>query len=110
MSDQLKIVGGDFVGSFAMCRDKHIFVHTKSSFMVDAHPYDSKYPASMVASVEIVTEDNKARVGLILATGGLGLLAGPRKEITALIRFRDGKKLLATMSSDAYKKIVAMSL
>jgi hypothetical protein len=43
-------------------------------------------------------------------TGGLGLLAGPRKNITALIKFRDGKKVMATMSSDIYKKIVAMSL
>jgi hypothetical protein len=106
MADQFKVVGGDFVGSYAMYKDKYIFVHTKSGFS-----YDTKYPANMVAGVEIVTEENKARVGLILATGGLGaLLAGPRKEITALVRFRDGKKLMATMNSDTYRKIVAMSL
>ena len=99
MADQLKVFGGDFVGSEAMYEDEHIFVHTKSG-----SPYDTTYPANMVAGVELVIEENKARFGLI------GLLAVPRKEVTALIRFRDGKKLLATMNSDAYKKIVAMSL
>jgi hypothetical protein len=75
-----------------------------------------------IASVEVVTEENKHKVAGKLGWGTAGLVAfgpvgalaglllgGRKKEVCFAVYLKDGKKFVAVADADVYKKFLAAS-
>jgi hypothetical protein len=114
----IKVLAGDFV-SYAPS------AFTFGSFVLT--PKDAKWgnqttynPKTDIVSLEVVNEQNAAKVGGALGLGAVGaLVAGPvgaivggilggrGKDVTFAAEFRDGKKLLGKIDAKAWEKVVA---
>ena len=75
-----------------------------------------------VEEVSIATEENVKRVGGTVGWGLAGaailgpvgllaglLLGGKGKDVTFIIKFKDGRKMLATTDSKTFTKLAAMA-
>ncbi len=115
-----KVLGGDFKANDSSLHRGTLLLYDprRNSFLAD-----TEIPASQIASVEVVTEENVKRAGGTVgwaAAGGLllgplgllggALLGGRGKDITFLCTLRDGRRFLANASSEAYKEFLAESM
>lgn len=116
-----KVIGGDipesaiFSEQWSKC---YLVLNTKGWFKVDKYLLNDH-----VASVEIVTEENKKKFmgsagwGLVggLALGPLGLLAGVlaggnKKEVCFACVLEDGRKFIAKSDTKIYQKFVSFAM
>lgn len=75
-----------------------------------------------VEEVSVATEENVKRLGGTVGWGAVGaialgpvgllaglLLGGKGKDVTFIIKFKDGRKMLATTDSKTFTKLAAMA-
>ena len=113
---QFKVLAGDFKAttSYLNSGTLGLFDPKKNSPMPDY-----SIPLSSVRTVEVATEENVKRAagtigwaaagGLLLGPIGLvggALLGGRGKDVTFVVVFRDGRKLLARGNSSTYEKFL----
>lgn len=78
------------------------------------------YSAKDIEEIDLASEESVKKIGGTVGWGVAGavvlgpagmlaglLLGGKKKEVTFVCRFKDGKKLLATVDSKTWKKIQA---
>lgn len=75
-----------------------------------------------IDEILVATEENMRRVGRTVGWGAIGtlalgqngllanlLLGSKRKDITFILKLKDGRKMLATVDSKIYAKLAALS-
>jgi uncharacterized protein YcfJ len=112
---KVKVLAGDFLKKDGIWHKDEFRLYTKSGLQPDARP-----SGRSIRTVEIATEESVKRAGgtiggaavgaILLGPVGLvagALLGGQGKDITIIVEFYNGRKLLATVGSDTYKEILA---
>ena len=114
----IKVLAGDFVsyGSNSFTFGSFLLVQKESKWGSTT----SYNPKTDVVSIEAVNEENATKVGSALGLGAIGalvagpvgavvggLLGGRGKDVTFAVEFRDGRKLLGSIDSKAWTKILA---
>lgn len=118
MFGEFKIHAGDFStqhkamftsGSFSMPPENDVWGWKKE-----------RYTASDVEEIAEASEENVKRIGGTLGWGAAGalvlgpvgllaglLMGGKKKEVTFVVKFKDGKKALCSADSKLYTKMLA---
>ena len=79
--------------------------------------------ASKILSIETASEDSVKKVGGSLGWGVVGaaligpvgaiagiILGGNKKDVTFVVEFEDGRKLMGTSDSKSYQKVIAAKM
>jgi hypothetical protein len=112
---KVKMLAGDFLKKDGIWYKNEFRLYTKNGLQPDA-----RLSGRSVRTLEVATEESVKRAGGTIGGAALGavllgpiglvagaLLGGQGKDITIIIEFYNGKKLLATVGSDTYKEILA---
>ena len=121
ISREVKVHAGDFqdggVNIFTLGHKGRYEFRLKSPLgtgLLKQEKIDIKY----VKSVEVLTEENVKKIGGTVGWGIAGgvllgpvgllaglLLGGKGKNVTIVVKFKDGRKLLATVNNETYVEI-----
>jgi len=107
---KIKVHAGDFLDGDNYCGPAAFLLITKEHRF-----WGEKIPLTELETVEIATEESVRKLGGAIGLGvasailfgpvgllaGL-LLAGKKKKVTFVAKFKDGRKLLATTDSKTY--------
>ena len=116
----IKILAGDYPKGTAQFSSHSITLPWQAG---DGFWGGKSLKTSEIGEIDIASEESIKRIGGTVGWGAAGavilgpvgllaglLLGGKSKEVTFVVRFKDGTKMLATADSKTYTKLVAASM